>query len=168
MKQSAFIAAALVFILTGCVSARLGPEENVRIGKVTIAIAGLDGFNPAVRTPPDPHQPNVFITAEKLIVVDQEPIRPTRVVQGRVGLIWALDVSTTFIFPDDDAIKLMAGTGNPLPDNLDCGVAGTKKKVFACVYDKPSMPRQWKYKIRVKDTATNTELTALDPWVHQP
>ena len=114
---------------------------------------------------PDPHNPNVFVDADG-IVVDQEPLRPKFDVQGKVYIGWALDSKSGYTWPDKTAIQPVKVTGSTPTDNFDC-VTGAPKKVITCSYDKPSGARKFKYSIRVVDK-DGKEVETLDPWVHQP
>jgi hypothetical protein len=127
----------------------------------------LDGYNSQAVRMFDPNGPNVFVTGNA-VTIDQEPVRPAAS-QGRVTIVWRLDASSgsPYSFPDDGAIKLQAGTGNPLPPDLDCGAAGAKKRTFICTYSKPEGPRQWKYSLMLKNSA-GQDPQPLDPWVYQP
>ena len=162
----AIAAVILAVVLTSCATT-VGPPETIKVGKSTLTVSGLDGFNRATVQMPDPNGPNVFVV-NNAITIDQEPIRPAAS-QGRVTIVWRLDASSDapFSFPDDSAIKLQASTGNPLPGDLDCGAVGAKKKAFICTYSKPEGPRQWKYFVKLKNSA-GQDPTPLDPWVYQP
>ena len=162
----AIAAVILALVLTSCATT-VGPPETIKVGKSTLTVSGLDGFNRATVQMPDPNGPNVFVV-NNAITIDQEPIRPAAS-QGRVTIVWRLDASSDapFSFPDDSAIKLQASTGNPLPGDLDCGAVGAKKKAFICTYSKPEGPRQWKYSVKLKNSA-GQDPTPLDPWVYQP
>ena len=166
MKRAAFIAGILALSLTGCVL--LGPDETVKIGDRTFTIKG-GGFNADLKALPSPELVFVFVTPSGKIVVDQEPVRPTRS-DGPIMILWVLAAKTSINFPDKNAIQLVVDPlrKNPLPSGLACDVLGSAKKYFACIYDKPSEPRQWKYSIRVRDGSTSTDFDYLDPWIHQP
>lgn len=167
MKKSAyFIAVILVLVLSGCATVRVGPPETVKVGERTLTLSGLEGFDLSAVTIPDPHAPNVFITANQLIVVDQEPVRPIRFdADGYVTITWALPRGSDYIFPNDNSIMFKAGIDNPLPDRLTCGAV--KEKSFVCYYKKPDQSREWKYAIKVKNKRTGVVLRSLDPWVYQ-
>ena len=168
MNRSILVAAAaaLAVVLAGCVGIRAGPPETITLGKKTITLAGLEGFNASEVRRPDPHNPNVFVTARDTIVVDQEPVRPERPIGGTIYLAWALDSASDYSFPDDNAVIFLPGETNPLPSNLACKLRLPRKKVIVCAYDKPERPAQWKYTIRVVDRA-GRELAKLDPWIYQ-
>jgi hypothetical protein len=168
MTRHHLIAVALLsLVLAGCASVRVGPPGPIKVGDQTITLSGQEGFDPNVVRRPDPHNPNVFLTDTYGIVIDQEPIRPTMVVGGRVYIGWALDSQQDYTFPDNTAIQFRPGDGNPLPSNFSCTVSTPKKKVIVCGYDKPGQPQQWKYLIRAADKL-GTEISRLDPWVQQP
>jgi hypothetical protein len=161
------IASAIVaLLLAAC--ATVGPTQTVKIGKTTLTVSGLEGYNRFAVQQPDPNGPNVFVV-DNQITVDQEPVRP-KAVGNRVTIIWRLDASSdaSYSFPDDDAIKLykVAG-GNDPPADIDCGTAGIKKRTFICTYTKPEAPKEWKYWVKVKNSAGQDPPT-LDPWVYQP
>src|SRR6266487_797447 len=134
----AIASATVALVLTGCVTTTtVGPTQTIKIGKTTLTISGLDGYNRLALQMYDPNGPNILVP-NNAIIVDQEPVRP--VAQGqRVTIVWRLDASSdaTYSFPDDAAIKLYAETGNPLPPDLDCGAVGEKKRAFICTYSKP-------------------------------
>jgi hypothetical protein len=165
MIRSILVALLLAFVVGGC-AVRVGPPETVMVGGKTITLSGGDGFDAAAVRRPDPHNPNVFITATQTIVVDQEPVRPNMPIGGTIYIAWGLDSQSDYSFPDNTAITFIAAYGNPVPSNFACTVRQPKKKVIVCSYDKPNQPQLWKYTIRVADRA-GKELTKLDPWVHQ-
>ena len=163
--RMAIACATLALVLAAC--ATVGPPQTIKVGKTTLTVSGLDGYNRLAACPPDPNGPNIY-TPDNTSVVDQEPVRP-KASQGRVNIIWRLDASSdsTYSFPDDDAIKLQASDGNPLPADLDCGAFGAKKKSFICTYTKLETPKRWKYTVKLKNSA-GTDPTPLDPWIHSP
>lgn len=165
--RTPILVVALIVALAGCATIRVvGPEQTVKVGKAQITASGLDGYNALAVQAPDPNSPFVFIVNNN-ILVNADPLYPNRT-NGRVVIIWRLDASdgSPYSFPDDQAIQLHAGTGNPLPSGLDCGTLGQKKKAFVCAYDAPDAPRKWKYSVRVKN-GSGGDPTPLDPWVHQ-
>ena len=157
--------AIVAVLLAAC--ATVGGPQTIKIGKTTLTVSGLEGFNRLAVQPPDPNGPNVFVP-NNAIVIDQEPVRPVAS-QGRVTIVWRLDssVDAAYSFPDDTAIMLQASVGNPLPSDLDCGAAGAKKRVFICTYTKPDTPKQWKYSVKLNNSAGQNP-TPLDPWVYSP
>jgi hypothetical protein len=160
------MATAVALALAGCTVIRPGPQETIKIGPRSLMLSGLEGFDVGAVTIPDPNAPNVFITGNQRIVVDQEPLRPTRVdADGFVTITWALPRGANYIFPDDSAIALAASTGNPLPTGLTCGAV--KEKSFVCYYKKPEHSQRWKYTIKVKNKTTGTGLETLDPSIYQ-
>lgn len=162
----AIAAATLALVLTSCATT-VGPPETIKVGNRTLTVSGLDGYNRAAVQTPDPNGPNIFV-ANNAITIDQEPVRPAAS-QGQVTIVWRLDASSdaTYSFPDDSAIKLQASTGNPLPGDLDCRAVGAKKRAFICAYSKPEAPREWKYSVKLKNSA-GQDPSSLDPWVYQP
>lgn len=162
MNRYKLIAVPLAVLVAGC-AVRVGPPESITVGKNTITMSGLEGFDAGQVRRPDPHNPNVFITDQATIVVDQEPVRPTQFVAGQMRLAWALDAASDYSFPDDRAISI---PGTSAPTNFSCAVRMPKKKVIVCMYDKPPEPKQWKYVVRVVDK-NGRELTKLDPWIYQ-
>ncbi len=162
------LAAALTLALTGCAAIRVvGPEQTIKVGQATVTVSGLDGYNALAVQAPDPNAPFVFVINNN-IVVGEDPLYPAKT-NGKVVIIWRLDASDSspYFFPDDQAIQLHAGTNNPLPDDLECGVFGQKKKSFICNYSAPETPpKKWKYSVKVKN-ASGVDPAPLDPWVHQ-
>jgi hypothetical protein len=161
------IAGAMVALFVAA-CATVGPPQTIKIGKTTLTVSGLEGYNRLAVQHPDPNGPNIFVDGNQ-ITVDQEPVRPVAS-QGRVTIVWRLDSSAdaSYSFPDDQAITLYPSEGNPLPDPLpDCGTAGAKKRTFICTYMKPQTPRQWKYSVKLINSAGQNP-TPLDPWVYQP
>jgi hypothetical protein len=169
MKRLYPIAFVLLLVLTGCAGVRVGPSETITIGGKTITIDGQGGFDPTKVTKPDPHNPNVFVGTDG-IVVDQEPIRPTKWDDGWVYISWALDASSGNTWPDNDAIHAVTDANSYPPSNppvdFGCGVV-KPRKVITCSYKKPQGARQFKYSIRIADKDGN-EIARLDPWVVQP
>jgi hypothetical protein len=168
MTRTSMLAAVLAVALAGCTGmVTVGPAQTIKVGKTTLTVSGLEGYNSLAVQTPNPNGPNVFVI-DNNIIVDQEPIRPVAI-QRRVTIVWRLDADqkSTYSFPDDDAIKLQGTLSNPLPSELDCGAVGDKKKAFICTYIKPDAPREWKYKIRLKN-ASGQDPTPLDPWIYQP
>ena len=166
MFKSLAALVALVFGVSGCVTVRVGPTESFKVGERTVAVVGIDGFNAAAVSRPNPHRPNVFITDKEQIVADQEPIRPIGDGTGPIVLTWALDASSDYVFPDDTAIIFQSGTGSSPPPS-ECHVTRPKKKVIWCWYDKPAEMRKWKYAIKVTNERTTRPLVSLDPWIYQ-
>lgn len=121
MKKQLTAVAALSFVLVGCANVRVGPEQSIKVGEVTVAVAGLQGYNAAAVRKPDPTYVIVFVDSG-VITVDQEPVRPPRPVGGTVSITWALDADTTvgYTFPDDNAIAY-GGYGDS-PPGLTCRV----------------------------------------------
>ena len=122
------VAAALTVVLTGCAAIRVvGPEQTIKVGQATVTVSGLDGYNALAVQAPDPNAPFLFITNNN-IVVGEDPLYPAKT-NGKVVIIWRLDASDSspYFFPDDQAIQLHAGTNNPLPGDLSCGVFGRRK-----------------------------------------
>ncbi|MEO8738510.1 MAG: hypothetical protein ABI537_02270 [Casimicrobiaceae bacterium] len=158
MKKSVVAAALLVVFVSGCTSVRVGPERPLDFGTRTVVITGIEGFSASAVTIPDAHQPNVFIIGGR-IVVDQEPVRPTRELPGGGAYLvtWALEYMGGYSFPSDTAITF--GTGAP---TVKCR-RGAGDKVIGCVFPKPSsLPVQWKYAITVKNNSTG-DMQTLDP-----
>lgn len=165
--RTLILGTALAVALSGCATIKVvGPERTVKLGKTNVTVAGVEGYNALAVQIPDPNGPDVFLF-DNNIAVNLEPLLP-KAMQGRVVIVWRLDASdaSPYFFPDDDAIKLQAGTNNPLPGDLDCGAVGEKKRAFICTYTRPETPKKWKYSIRVKNR-TGADPTPLDPWVHQ-
>jgi len=165
MKRHHLIALVFLLVLTGCAGVRVGPSETVMIRGKSLTVDGQGGFDPGTVRKPDPHNPNVFVDTDG-IVVDQEPIRPKFAVGGTVYIAWALDANSGYTFPDDSAIQTVKVDGSNPPDNFGCA-RGKPKKVITCSYDKPNGARKFKYSIRVVDK-DGKEVETLDPWVHQP
>ena len=166
MIKTCFLAAVLAGFLAACGGVRVGPDESIKLGERTIVVAGVHGFNAAALTRPNPHSPNVFITEKEQIVADQEPIRPIDDGSGQIVLTWALDRDSDYVFPDDTAINFSSGTGSS-PPPFRCRVTQPRKKVIACLYNRPSGSSKWKYAIMVTNQRTGRVLTALDPWIYQ-
>ena len=166
--RTSMLAAALAVALGGCTAmVTVGPPQTITVGKTTIAVSGLEGYNALAVQVPNGNGPNVFVSNNN-IVIDQEPVRPIAT-QNRVIIIWRLDADprSPYSFPGDDAIKLQGTISNPLPSDLECGAVGEKKRAFVCTYTKPERSREWKYRITVKN-ASGADPTPLDPWVYQP
>jgi hypothetical protein len=166
-KMRMAIASAIVAVLLAA-CATVGGPQTIKIGKTTLTVSGLDGYNRLAVQQPDPNGPNIFVVGNE-ITVDQEPVRP-RPAGNRVTVVWRLDASSdaSYSFPDDDAIKFKKlSAGNDLPSDLDCGTAGAKKRTFICTYTKPDTPREWKYSVKLKNSA-GSDPTPLDPWIYQP
>ena len=164
--RMAIASTMVALLLAAC--ATVGPTQTIKIGKTTLTVSGLDGYNRLAVQPPDPNGPNVFVVNNQ-ITVDQEPVRPSAV-GNRVTIVWRLDASNDakYSFPDDDAIKLHKVTGgDDPPADIDCGAAGAQKRTFICTYTKPDTPKKWKYWVKVKNSA-GSDPTPLDPWVFQP
>jgi len=162
------LAAVLTLALTGCAGIRVvGPEQTIKVGRATVTVSGLDGYNALAVQAPDPNAPFVFVINNN-ILVNEDPLYPAAM-NRKVVIVWRLDASDSspYFFPDDKAIQLHAGTNNPLPDELDCGAVGQKKKSFICTYTLPeTRPKNWKYSVKVKN-ASGADPAPLDPWVHQ-
>lgn len=120
-----------------------------------------NGFDAAMFTPPDRNNCRIYVDEDGLLALDQEPLR--RGAHDTHPLIWRLDMSSPFIFPDDKAIVL---SGDPLPPDFEGRVFGAQKKVFLCTYTRTG-PAVWKYSVRVVNSQTSVALTTLDPTVHQ-
>jgi hypothetical protein len=163
--RTSLVTVFVVLILSGCASQTIGGPEKIPIGNKTVTVTGLDGFNSVTVQAPQSNGPNVFID-NNAIVIDQEPVRP-KDTDRLVIVVWRLGSGSSYSFENDEAIKLQASLGNPLPSDLQCGVAGAKKKAFVCVYTRPAEARKWKYRIAVKN-ASGPDPDPLDPWVHQP
>ena len=166
MIKSFFAVTVLACVLAACGSIRVGPDQTIKVGERTIVVVGVDGFNAAALTRPNPHFPNVLITEKEQIVADQEPIRPIDDGSGQIVLTWALDRDSDYVFPDDSAINFSSGTGSS-PPPFRCRVPQPRKKVIACLYNRPSGSSKWKYAIMVTNQRTGRALTALDPWIYQ-
>ena len=85
------IAATLALLLAACATT-VGPPETIKVGKTTLTVSGLDGYNSQTVQMFDPNGPNVFVTGNA-ITIDQEPVRPAAS-QGRVTIVWRLDASS--------------------------------------------------------------------------
>lgn len=120
-----------------------------------------NGFDASLYTAPDRSNPRIYVDADGLLVVDQEPIR--RRAADTHAIVWRLDMSQPFVFQDDSAIVL---SGESLPPDLDLRVYGERKKVFICAYTR-TRPALWKYTVRVINEKTLEPLTTLDPSIHQ-
>ena len=158
---------ALALGLAGCAAIKVvGPEQTIKVGQSTVMVSGLDGYNALAVQAPDPNAPFVFVINNN-IVVSEDPLYPAKT-NGNVVIIWRLDASDSspYFFPGDQAIQLHAGTNNPLPGDLSCGVFGEKKKAFICTYTAPETPKMWKYSVHVKNSS-GSDPAGLDPWVHQ-
>lgn len=162
------IAAAVTLALTGCATIRVvGPEQTVKVGRTTVTVSGLDGYNALAVQAPDPNAPFIFVI-DNNILVNEDPLYPVGM-NRKVIIVWRLNASDSspYSFPDDKAIQLQGSTNNPLPDNLECGAVGEKKKSFICTYTLPERkPKHWKYSVKLKN-ASGPDPMPLDPWVHQ-
>ncbi|MGH8850496.1 MAG: hypothetical protein ACREYD_05850 [Casimicrobiaceae bacterium] len=161
------LAVTLSLALSGCaMMAVVGPPHAIKVGSMTVTVAGLDGFNPFAVQTPDPNGPAILVV-DNHVLVNQEPLYP-RHSDDQVVIVWRLDASeaSPYYFADNEAIKLHAGASNPLPADLACGAFGPRNKAFVCAYRKPATPKQWKYSIRVKNR-TGRDPDPIDPWVHQ-
>jgi len=121
-----------------------------------------NGFDSTLYTAPDPNNPRIYVLENRLLVVDQEPIR--RRAEDTQAIIWRLDMSQPFVFQDDSAIVL---SGDDLPPDLVLRVLGEQRKAFLCAYRR-TRPGIWKYTVRVINQQTSAPLITLDPTVHQP
>ena len=91
---------------------------------------------------PDRINCRIYVNEDGLLVLDQEPLR--RGAHDTHPILWRLDMSQPFIFPDNDAIVL---SGDPLPPDFRRGVFGAQRKVFLCSYTRTDRP-VWKYTVR--------------------
>ena len=126
-------------------------------------IPDQDGFDSKLFTAPDPKNPRIYVVEDRFLVVDQEPIRCSA--NDTQTIIWRLDMSQPFVFPDNGAIVLSGD--DPLPSGLVLRVVGAQRKVFLCTYTR-TRPAIWKYSVRVINGITSEPLITLDPTVHQP
>lgn len=147
MKKRNLVFAACALLVVGCQHFTQEPRRE------------MEGFDPGVVRPPRPSFPNVFITSNGNIVVDQEPIRIPRGEPQRVKVSWALAAGSPYTFP---------GNGIGIDEELrkrykfECPVTG-QGKVITCTFDRPPSGRPLKYTIRVKDR--NRDLPDLDPTI---
>jgi uncharacterized protein YceK len=167
--RTSLVAVFVAILLNGCASVQtVGGPQRIEVGKTTVTVSGLEGFNRLAVKAPQVNNPNVFIV-DNAIVLDQEPVRPTDN-NGQVVIIWRLDADTasSYSFPDD-AISIQTTLTNPPPEagKPECGAFGPKKRAFVCVYTRPHTPRKWKYTLKVKNSS-GADPEPLDPWVHQP
>jgi hypothetical protein len=140
MNKSLLCGAVLTLLLTACAAGRLGE----------------DGYSSFLVTRPIPVLPNVFITEDSRIVVDQEPIRIKR--GEAVTVVWALPASSSYTFVDKTGIAI-----DRQPDSIKCNRLGSGK-TFECRFPaaEPGGERiVYKYAIRVRDR--DRDLETLDP-----
>jgi len=154
-KNVVLTGVVLVFFLSGCASVRVGPEQQFQLLGRTITVTGTEGFLPSSVTQPNPHQPNVFMVNDK-IVLDQEPVRPVVEQDGVYQVTWALAYGGKYSFPSDTAITFASGA-----PSLQC-VRGPRNKSINCAITKPTtLPAHWKYTITVQHDSGATQ--TLDP-----
>ncbi len=147
MKKSLVIVAGLCALLTACADMRkFYTEEQPR----------TKGYSLAFVSPPNPTAPNIFIVDDKWIVVDQEPVRPPGYQQGDpITIYWALPDGGNYKFQQHGIeIAQHPSFCNPVSDY-----------VFRCAYPRPMPGTVYKYAIRVRNDATHTNLTDLDPTI---
>ena len=164
----AFLACALLVI--GCQTTQPGSGPG----------RTLEGFDPKIVRKPEPLFPNVFITDDALILVDQEPIRVGKrdVVQGRVTISWALEAGSPYRFPSKDppwkdtVDGIVIGPGsnkephkridlNPIDVKCRAPVV-SKGKVFECSFQ-AAKQGQTRYKYTVNVLQGGKLLEPLDP-----
>jgi hypothetical protein len=145
MKKWSLVVTACALLVVGCQHLKQEPR------------GGMEGFDPEVFKAPNPLFPNVFITSNGNIVVDQEPIRIPKGGPQRVKISWSLAARSSYTFPDN-GIAIDERQKQIL--KFECAAPG-KRKVITCTFDRPPSGRPLKYTIRVKDGAK--ELPDLDP-----
>ena len=166
MKKLSLFFAACVLVLIGCQHIPPGPGRT------------LAGFDPKVVRKPEPLFPNVFITDDALIVVDQEPIRVGKrdVIHGRVTISWALEAGSPYRFPSKDppwkdtVDGIVIGPGSDKkqdqPVAVKCGAPVVSKgKIFECSFQAAKEGQtRYKYTVNVLNVLPGGKpIKALDP-----
>jgi len=147
MNKIAFIALGAAFVLTACQTgpARMFTEKEPR----------SEGYKAAFTATPNPTAPNVFVNANQLVLVDQEPIYPP---PGEV-------VSIYFALPEGGTYEFVPGNGIRINENPGACSPGATRFVYKCVYSRPAAGTKYRYTIRVRPVAGGPVLQDLDPTV---
>jgi hypothetical protein len=151
MNKSLCTVAALTLVLTACATSR---EKHFIYTQETPRLEGytLSAFVAA----PNPTAPNIYITADKKIVVDQEPVRPPGDIEGdRVTIYFGLEQGGAYVFPENGIeIKQHPNFCSPMT-----------RYVVRCSYNRPAPETVYKYVIRVQPVAGGPRLKDLDPTI---
>jgi hypothetical protein len=133
-----------------------------------LGMAGCGMTQPSVK-PFVPSGPvAVIVTAQKYLLVDQEPIH----VHGQnVELKWNLDAPPGYTFPDDGIVITKAYNSNgievPVPaGEFNCRVLGAPRRMFQCIDKNSTQGRGMTYKYNVRVLDPNGPALPLDPWIN--
>jgi hypothetical protein len=151
MTKSISAAIASTLVLAACASG-VGPQEMYSDSKPRIVGYSLSAMVAA----PNPTAPNVFITASKEIVVDQEPVRPPGNREGDpITIYFALEEGGPWKFPHNGIeIRQHPNFCQPVTGSVF---------VIRCSYNRPTPGTVYKYTIRVDPVGPGSRLRDLDP-----
>jgi len=156
MKRLIWITVA-VAVLAACSEVKL-TDQSARL---------LNGFSALRTTPPNPHNPNIFVHEsvgsdskhKYSIVVDQEPI-DLPVGYKVDNMVFALPDTRGITFPDVNAIQIK----DPV-DTFKCVFGSASHKSLSCEYlaTKPGLVR-YLIKVKVNDEIVITPDPHINNW----
>lgn len=141
---------ALTFLLAACAIG--GGRQFI----YTTERPRLEGYTLRFAAAPNPTAPNVYITADKKIIVDQEPVRPPVGALGdRVTIFFGLEQDGPYVFPENGIeIRQHPSFCSPI-----------SRYVVRCSYNRPAPDTVYKYVIRVRPVDRGPRITDLDPTI---
>jgi hypothetical protein len=160
MMKKTYVVVALALVLGGCASIRIGDQGHQRL---------------VVK--PDPGKPNILISSDRNLVIDQEPLVLTPANAGdaiitfdgkkTTRISWALPLFSNYFFPKDGGIAFSeynqdGSYGRPIDATCDKDEAKTR----TCFYDTPMQPNtKYKYSVTVIEKNSTKPPLTLDPSV---